>query len=257
MLLSTKKWRRKRTTLDAKLAEAIARTIEEKYVEEYANFSRFDGGMFYSEATESAPVLDSAFDRRDGEMLTEEAGMLAGERIRSNVKSHKGPAARARENYVMPEAKAKPQALYSMLAPQPLEGEGDMPQGLEERIKHIADTYGEDLLFLLNQKGIKPSDWYRNALVDKRVFSKIKNDKNYHPDKLTALCLCVGAGLNLDEAKDLLQKAGYAFSNCDKRDIIFAFFIEEIQKNPDCEYDIYDVGLALCEYGYPPIVKEF
>lgn len=30
---------------------------------------------------------------------------------------------------------------------------------------------------------------------------------NYHPNKSTALCLCIGAKLNLDESKDLLSRA--------------------------------------------------
>jgi hypothetical protein len=38
--------------------------------------------------------------------------------------------------------------------------------------------------------------------------------------------LCVGAMLSLDETIDLLARAGYAISPCDKRDIIFSFFIE-------------------------------
>ena len=52
--------------------------------------------------------------------------------------------------------------------------------------------------------------------MDKKTFSKIKNHADYHPQKMTAMCLCMGAKLNLDETRDLLARAGYALSPCDK-----------------------------------------
>ena len=81
------------------------------------------------------------------------------------------------------------------------------------------------------------------------LFSKIKNNPDYHPDKSTALRLCVGALLNLDEAKDLLGRAGYALSPCDKRDIIFSYFIErEI-------YDVTEIDITLEEFGLPCFIE--
>lgn len=72
---------------------------------------------------------------------------------------------------------------------------------------------------------------------------------NYHPNKLTALCLCVGAKLNLDESKDLLARAGYALSPCDETDIIFSYFIEnEI-------YDMIELDIQLEEHGLPCIIS--
>ena len=44
---------------------------------------------------------------------------------------------------------------------------------------------------------------------------------------MTAMCLCMGAKLNLDETRDLLARAGYALSPCDKTDIIFSLFHRE------------------------------
>jgi O-acetyl-ADP-ribose deacetylase (regulator of RNase III) len=93
------------------------------------------------------------------------------------------------------------------------------------------------------------SEVWKRAIVDKKVFSKIKNNPNYHPKKITALCLCVGAKLNLDESKDLLARAGYALSPCDKTDIIFSYFIEnEI-------YDMIELDIQLEEHGLPCIIS--
>ena len=120
---------------------------------------------------------------------------------------------------------------------------------LEERIKHLSDTFSQYLMFLIENKNMKNADVYKRAIVDKKVFSKIKNDINYHPQKQTALCLCVGAKLNLDESKDLLARAGYALSPCDKTDIIFSYFIEnEI-------YDMIELDIQLEEHGLPCIIS--
>jgi len=114
---------------------------------------------------------------------------------------------------------------------------------LQERLKHISDTFQEYLFYLIEKNGLTNVDVYKRAIIDKRQFSKIKNNPNYHPDKSTALRLCVGTRLNLDETKDLLARAGYALSPCDKRDIIFSYFIErEI-------YDATEIDITLEEHG--------
>ena len=95
---------------------------------------------------------------------------------------------------------------------------------------------------------MKNSDAYKGALLDKKVFSKIKNNRNYHPEKRTALRLCIGANLNLDESKDLLSRAGYALSPCDKTDIIFSYFIEKRF------YDLTELDIQLEEHGEPCII---
>ena len=119
---------------------------------------------------------------------------------------------------------------------------------LEERMKHLSDTFSEYLLYLIHDKNMENAEVYKRAIVDKKTFSKIKNNVDYHPQKLTALCLCVGAKLNLDESKDLLARAGYALSPCDKTDIIFSYFIEnEI-------YDMIELDIQLEEHGLPCII---
>lgn len=120
---------------------------------------------------------------------------------------------------------------------------------LAERMQHKTDTFSEYLLYLIRLKGMENAEVYKRAIVDKKVFSKIKNHPEYHPQKITALCLCVGARLSLDETRDLLARAGYALSPCDKTDIIFSYFIEhEI-------YDMIELDIQLEEYGLPCIIS--
>ena len=120
---------------------------------------------------------------------------------------------------------------------------------LEERIKHLSDTFSEYLMYLIRSKGLTNADVYKTAIVDKKVFSKIKNNKHAHPSKITAMCLCVGARLNIDETRDLLARAGYALSPCDMTDMIFSFFIE------NGIYDMIELDIQLEDHGLPCLIS--
>ena len=153
----------------------------------------------------------------------------------------------------IPEKTAKPDVYAASVEEEAEEGFQDFEElhesRLKERMQHISDTFSEYLLYLIQNKNMKNAEVYKRAIVDKKIFSKIKNNADYHPQKLTALCLCVGAKLNLDETKDLLARAGYALSPCDKTDIIFSYFIEnEI-------YDMIELDIQLEEHGLPCIIS--
>lgn len=120
---------------------------------------------------------------------------------------------------------------------------------LQERMKHMSDTFQEYLLYLIEERGLSNAEVYKRAIITKQLFSKIKLNPGYHPDKGTAMRLCVGAKLSLDETKDLLARAGYALSPCDKRDIIFSFFIEH------GVYDMIEIDIALEEHGLPCFIE--
>lgn len=120
---------------------------------------------------------------------------------------------------------------------------------LKERMAHLSDTFQEYLMYLISEKKLTNAEVYKRAIVTKQLFSKIKLNPDYHPDKATAMRLCVGARLNLDETKDLLARAGYALSPCDKRDIIFSFFIEHKV------FDMIEIDIALEEHGLPCFIE--
>lgn len=120
---------------------------------------------------------------------------------------------------------------------------------IEERMKHMTDTFSEYLIYLIDSKGLTYPDVYKRAIIDKKVFSKIKNNHDAHPKKITAMCLCVGAMLSLDETIDLLARAGYALSPCDKTDIIFRYFIE------NGIYDMIELDIQLEEHNLPCLIS--
>ena len=119
---------------------------------------------------------------------------------------------------------------------------------LGKRMLHMQDTFTEYLLYLIESKGMTNAEVYNRGAVSKKAFSKIKNDPDHHPSRITALCLCIGAKLNMDETRDLLARAGYALSPSSKTDIIFSYFIE------NHIYNIYDLDIMLEEYGEPTLI---
>ena len=106
------------------------------------------------------------------------------------------------------------------------------------------ESFSASLLKLIDTKGMKDSECYRKAGIDRRHFSKMRSD-NYHPSKSTVLALCIALSLSKSEASALLEKAGYALSRSSLQDQIVEFFL--INK----KWDIDLVNEALYAYDQP------
>jgi len=127
-------------------------------------------------------------------------------------------------------------ALAPMAAPM---SAGAVPGNLSDLMDGLDAGFSETLLKLIDRTGKKDSEIYKKANVDRKLFSKIRNNPDYKPSKTTAIAFAIALELDLEETKDLISRAGFALSHSSRFDVIIEYFIK--QKN----YDIFEINEAL------------
>ena len=140
--------------------------------------------------------------------------------------------------------------------PQALEEYLDMSVGAEapmdyedlgKLLKDLDAGFSETLLQLIDRTGKKDSEIYKKANVDRKLFSKIRNNMNYKPSKTTALAFAFALELDIDETKDFIGRAGYALSHSSKFDVIVEFFL--VNRN----YNVFELNEVLFAFDQPLI----
>ena len=111
--------------------------------------------------------------------------------------------------------------------------------GLDGALAHLDAGFSETLLKLIDRSGKKDAEVYKKANVDRKLFSKIRNNPGYKPSKPTAVAFAIALELSLPGTRDLIARAGYALSPSSKFDVIIEYFIMKR------DYDIFKINEAL------------
>lgn len=109
-------------------------------------------------------------------------------------------------------------------------------------------TFQEKLFEIIDERQLTGPQVYDNY-ISRQVYSKIQCDKDYHPNKYTAIALCLSLHLSLAETQDLIGRAGWTLSPSSKADLIVKACI--LNK----EYNIVKINLILFDYHCPELSK--
>ena len=217
--------------LSGKIFDGINQFINDNYVEEKINEEYFVCDEAASEPDENAGGRRS---RKHG------IGLFTGRGKR--VAESTGMSAPLSAEAAAPEYKmAGSEMLRNNMAALPVK------RSLEDVVKNVSETWSESLLRLITERGYTDTEVYKRANVDRKLFSKIRSNKDYQPKKNTAVAFALALRLNLDETKDFLRRAGYAFSPSSKFDLIIEYSIE------NGVYDLMLINSALFDHDQPQL----
>ena len=125
-----------------------------------------------------------------------------------------------------------------------------VPEDLGKILSVEDESFSEMLLRKIQERGISNADCYTKAHIDRRLFSKIISNKTYKPLKKTVLSFAIALEMSIEETNELLMKAGFAFSDNLKFDLIVQYFI----KNQI--YNIFLINEVLLAYDQPLLGNE-
>lgn len=113
----------------------------------------------------------------------------------------------------------------------------------------LEESFGTLLVKYIREKGKTNADIYKEANIDRRLFSKIISNDDYSPTKGTVLALAIALKLDLNETSTFLKRAGYALTRSSKSDLVVEYFISETNGH----YNIDIVNDALCHFQLPTL----
>ncbi len=121
--------------------------------------------------------------------------------------------------------------------------EKNKAKNLDEELSKPQYTFQEQLFNLIDNRNLTDIEVYKRAQIDRKLFSRIRCNRDYKPKKNTAIALIMALELDIYESEELLKLAGLALSPGVRSDLIIRFCIMNSM------YDIDKVNEILDSYG--------
>ena len=234
-------------TLSGKIVAGVNEYIDENYAaEKISEEYGFTGGAAYG-AGFGAAASGAGFGSAAEEVCEDKEAALIEEREkeREERRSRRKNLLHSVRDYTGLEARGKSAMAVPAASMAQMEAASKPQRSLDDVVKNVSETWSQSLLRLITEKGYTDTEVYKRANADRKLFSKIRSNKDYQPKKATALAFALALKLNIDETKDLLGRSGYALSKSSITDLIVEYFIE------NQVYDIMTINLALYEHNEP------
>lgn len=126
-----------------------------------------------------------------------------------------------------------------------LPSSANMPISLQSMLRQMDESFSEMLLRLIDEKHMTDAECYKKANIDRRLFSKIRSNREYRPGKQTVLAFVIALELPMSQACDMLNKAGYALTHSSRFDIVLEYFITRRI------YDVFAINEVLFRLDLP------
>ena len=96
---------------------------------------------------------------------------------------------------------------------------------IDEEIKSKKESFSEFLFKLIDEKHLTDAYVYRKAGIIRKIFSDIRNKSDYFPSKKTIVAIIFALELSIEDALELLSRAGYTLSPSSDFDLVVTHFI--------------------------------
>ncbi len=227
-------------SISKKLQTDIDSFIDENYINEYSEFDEESRRRRRRGAVSADAILESF--RNSARKAFSEARSTEADTEPEFSPAPKQAGSGSEESvFIETHELPSPSVFYQ---PAGRKTEAKKAETLDERLRKMDEPFSVCLLRLIDEKGMTDVQCYKKANVDKKLFSKMRNP-TYRPSKPTVLAFAFALELTLDEAKALLEKAGFALSPNFMFDVVIQYFFEH------GNYDLMEINETLYQYDLP------
>ena len=96
---------------------------------------------------------------------------------------------------------------------------------VDEAVKSRKVSFADFLFKLIDERHLTDAYVYNKVGIIRKIFSDIRNKPNYFPSKKTIIAIIFALELSMEDALELLSKAGYTLSSSSDFDLIVTHFI--------------------------------